>query len=339
MSFSCVIYPLNLYHLLGINFSQNSGIIRNSENNTIVENSSNINGGGISVFTGTVTARNNIIRGNIQAQGGQVVGAINITYSNIEGGFSGKGNIDVDPLFLDDNYNLSENSPCIDAGDPNSPLDPDGTRADMGAKMFYHLDAPYIRILDFLLDDSQGNSNGKADANETVNLIVGLINSSLNGTGISATLTSNDPDIQVIQCSADYGELARDQSSANETNPFTFSVSSDAVPHYTNFYLNITADGGYVNNDSLEILVGSATTLIVDDDGGDLYEQYYTEPLENLQVFPAVWDVFAEGCPSEEELCQYKRVIWFTGDDRNSTLTTEELVNRWFFKQRRPTSN
>ena len=38
------------------------------------------------------------------------------------------------------NYNLSwtttERSPCIDTGNPNSPLDPDGTRADIGA--LYH---------------------------------------------------------------------------------------------------------------------------------------------------------------------------------------------------------
>jgi len=49
------------------------------------------------------------------------------------------GNIDSDPLFLDpDNgdYSLTADSPCIDAGDPNSPPDPDGTRADMGAFYF-----------------------------------------------------------------------------------------------------------------------------------------------------------------------------------------------------------
>jgi hypothetical protein len=51
----------------------------------------------------------------------------------------GEGNIDADPLFLDpdsDDYHLAGNSPCIDAGDPNSPLDPDSTCADMGAFYF-----------------------------------------------------------------------------------------------------------------------------------------------------------------------------------------------------------
>ncbi|MBU1636533.1 right-handed parallel beta-helix repeat-containing protein, partial [bacterium] len=48
-------------------------------------------------------------------------------------------NIFEDPLFIDaenDNYHLQEGSPCIDAGDPNLPYDPDGTIADIGAYYF-----------------------------------------------------------------------------------------------------------------------------------------------------------------------------------------------------------
>jgi predicted outer membrane repeat protein len=48
-------------------------------------------------------------------------------------------NIQADPLFVDPengDYHLTENSPCIDAGDPNLPLDPDSTLADMGAFYF-----------------------------------------------------------------------------------------------------------------------------------------------------------------------------------------------------------
>jgi hypothetical protein len=50
-----------------------------------------------------------------------------------------EGCIDADPLFEDTtqhNYHLMNASPCIDAGDPESPLDPDGTTADMGALYF-----------------------------------------------------------------------------------------------------------------------------------------------------------------------------------------------------------
>ena len=49
-------------------------------------------------------------------------------------------NIFLDPLFYsttgDSAYYLAANSPCIDAGDPNSPPDPDWTVADIGALYF-----------------------------------------------------------------------------------------------------------------------------------------------------------------------------------------------------------
>ncbi|GBE30720.1 MAG TPA: T9SS type A sorting domain-containing protein [Bacteroidetes bacterium] len=51
-------------------------------------------------------------------------------------------NISLDPMFVDPfvgDYHLQPGSPCIDAGDPDSPLDPDGTVADMGAFYFDQL--------------------------------------------------------------------------------------------------------------------------------------------------------------------------------------------------------
>ena len=52
---------------------------------------------------------------------------------------SGTGNLIDDPMFVDpnaENFNLQEGSPCIDAGNPLSPNDPDFTRSDIGAKYF-----------------------------------------------------------------------------------------------------------------------------------------------------------------------------------------------------------
>jgi hypothetical protein len=64
-------------------------------------------------------------------------------YSDMVGGtgmpWFGNGCMDGDPMFADTlarDYSLAVGSPCIDAGDPASPLDPDGTVADMGA--IYH---------------------------------------------------------------------------------------------------------------------------------------------------------------------------------------------------------
>jgi len=51
----------------------------------------------------------------------------------------GPHDINADPMFVDTatgDYHLMPGSPCIDAGDPSMPLDPDGTRSDIGAYYF-----------------------------------------------------------------------------------------------------------------------------------------------------------------------------------------------------------
>ena len=85
--------------------------------------------------------KNLIIFGNTSNNGTQIQSPTtpDFLYCDIQGGFPGTGNIDADPLFVDAenyDYRLTENSPCINAGDPNSPYDPDNTIADMGA--FYY---------------------------------------------------------------------------------------------------------------------------------------------------------------------------------------------------------
>lgn len=68
------------------------------------------------------------------------IGAGRVRHSNGSAALAGTdGNIDVDPLFVDaanSDLHLLAGSPCIDTGDPASPLDPDSTRADMGAYFF-----------------------------------------------------------------------------------------------------------------------------------------------------------------------------------------------------------
>lgn len=103
-------------------------------NCTIVDNAG-VTGGGIYCFNSSPLVKNTIVWNNfpdsIQACPGS-----SISYSDIQGGHAGTGNIVADPLFVDEengDFNLQAGSPCIDAGDPTSPLDPDGSRADMGA--------------------------------------------------------------------------------------------------------------------------------------------------------------------------------------------------------------
>ena len=108
-------------------------------NNSVVNNTAGLKGGGVFFKCGGGTnMSNSIIRNNSASQGNQIClddldddEATQIGYCNIAEGAAGvylvgqatfdwaEGNVDSDPDFLVDGYHLSENSSCINAGDPN----------------------------------------------------------------------------------------------------------------------------------------------------------------------------------------------------------------------------
>ncbi len=93
-----------------------------SYNNTFVSNS-----GGYANLSSDGIVSNDIIYASSNAVYIDSNSNIQVTYSDIEGGWAGIGNIDTDPLFADpDNgdFTLQEGSPCIDAGIAD--LDGDG---------------------------------------------------------------------------------------------------------------------------------------------------------------------------------------------------------------------
>ncbi len=135
-------------------YSDGGGIFCNSAaptivNCTIVNNSASDNGGGIECNTATPVVLNSLFWGNSAANNGNQVslsgsGGIDITFSNIEGGYVGASNINADPV-LDGNNHLSTGSPCIDAGTatgaPTLDIDnesrPNGAGHDIGADELY----------------------------------------------------------------------------------------------------------------------------------------------------------------------------------------------------------
>lgn len=128
--------------------STSPGTSRILENNTILNNSSSAGTGGVLCYSSVIIIRNNIIRGNSSSQIQIYGGSVTATYNNIQGGYTGAGNISDEPLFADSNYILQNSSPCIDKGDSsvqyNDVADPNngslakypskgGLRNDMGA--------------------------------------------------------------------------------------------------------------------------------------------------------------------------------------------------------------
>jgi hypothetical protein len=124
-------------------------------------------GGGLYSSSGT-TAVSGILWANTADSGPQIYGNGSVSYSDVQGGYSGQGNINADPLFADaSDYRLQVGSPCINAGDPNYTGQPDETdldgsprvamgRVDMGAYEFQGL---------VYVDDDAPSDPGPGDPN------------------------------------------------------------------------------------------------------------------------------------------------------------------------------
>ena len=113
-------------------------------NCTISGNSATGRGGGIYCSSSDATITNCILWGNYAPNGPEIYlssGSVAVTYSDVQGGWPGEGNIDSDPLFIGEvDYHLTAGSPCIDTGidigvytDIEGDARPQGAGFDMGS--------------------------------------------------------------------------------------------------------------------------------------------------------------------------------------------------------------
>ena len=138
-------------HNLGFHSTGTGGISNDYNSSPIIKNC--VINNNLAIFCGGIRNMNNsipviinsIIWGNVPTQ----ISDLNtvVSYSDIQGGYAGTGNINAEPLFAGDGFHLTGVSPCIDAGDPNTIIEPNetdidgeprivGGRIDMGADEF-----------------------------------------------------------------------------------------------------------------------------------------------------------------------------------------------------------
>ncbi len=100
---------------------KNSGSIR-IFNQTIADNHASSNYAAIYNANSSPEIINCIVWNNTAAGGQYLSEGLNVTYSNIENGYPGQGNISSDPRFQNSEfhkYQISASSPCLNAGSPS----------------------------------------------------------------------------------------------------------------------------------------------------------------------------------------------------------------------------
>jgi len=191
------------------------------QNNTIAGNSAN-SGGGLFYCDGFIL--NCIIWGDSAATGSQIDELTTPVFSciqNWEGG--GEGNIKDDPIFVNllaGDFHLTDDSPCIDAGHPNSQYNdrclPPGkgtVRNDMGAyggpqNCFTPTPTPFVprpHLVNAIFSDA--NNNGSAEPGEALTLVFDQ--------GVTITQSLITPDCFYLPVAGDSLGLAGFSASIN----------------------------------------------------------------------------------------------------------------------------
>ncbi len=175
------------------NDANSASVVRN---NTIVSNTDD------GIYVGSATDPN--ISNCIIWDNEDDVNSCAVTYSCIEDGDAGQGNISSDPLFIDDvnsDYRILRSSPCKDKGDPNQTYDAnetdieghvrDANRVDIGADEICEVHNTTQDIWYRNIQDAIDDAN--SDDRDVIAVYAWIYYETIDFSGKSITIRSIDP--------------------------------------------------------------------------------------------------------------------------------------------------
>lgn len=136
---------------------------------------------------------------------------------------------------------------------------------------------------------------------------------------------SENPQIDFDKSSVSFNDVGSfDSVQTNLDNVFLMHLPMDYPATNDTFFFEMVSNGGSrYDTTVMEIMTGRVSVLLVDDDNGNDYEQYYTECLDVINKPFDIW--VSNGSPETGLLISYHTVIWFTGDDRAEPLSADEI--------------
>ena len=174
------------------------------------------------------------------------------------------------------------------------------------------------------------NNNGRPDPGENASLIVTYANTAgwRDATGVTATLSCAVPGVEIIKPTATFPTIPAGSQGNCSADSFVLRVTGSTPPQMLRFFLTVSATPEpAVPDTSFTVQCGEKRVLIVDDDLGMDYEKFYTAACDSNGVLYDTYSVLASGSPSGDTLRHYPVVIWFTGNDSTTTLTSADITS------------
>jgi len=169
-------------------------------------------------------------------------GLAGVSYSLVDGGFSGTGftdegdNLDEDPLFASaDDFHLQFHSPCLDSGDNNAPLLP-ATDLD-GENRIHDGDGNGSQVVDFGVYEYNGPIPTVTHTPSATPLVTATISPTPTMTGFTPTATVSLVDINLTMPGTYFD--------TGSTCWLRLEISNPGLPHLVDLYVLLDVLGDY----------------------------------------------------------------------------------------------
>lgn len=186
--------------------------------------------------------------------------------------------------------------------------------------------APQIIFIEHSIQEFQGDGDDRPESEEIWQLQISLRNEGQGqATDIRGQLLVENQYVSIQTGIAGFSDMEPHGETSNHIDPFVFSIHSEAPYHSASFLLSVSANNDHhLRQFPVEIIIGRADILLIDDDGGDDIEQWYHMACAG-QVQSHERHIHSSLSSLESMLSEgYRTLIWFTGSERDSTLTPSD---------------
>lgn len=194
----------------------------------------------------------------------------------------------------------------------------------------FEVTTPMFVISEVVINDNaDGNGDGRAEAGETVDVIITFENDPdfLPAEGIEIVMSTDREGIEIIQDTYNLDELENGQAENNGDSPFSFRVDDGMMTRSAVFNFSFTADpGSYSETLPVKLVIGWPDILVVDASGDDEAAIPMAETFDTDRIpYVDMWNRTELGDLAEQAIDNHiSTILWHSHNAEENIMTEEE---------------
>ena len=180
-----------------------------------------------------------------------------------------------------------------------------------------------------VIDNVDGNGDGRAEAGETVDVVITFENDPdfLPAEDIEIVMSTDREGIEILDDTYNLGDLENGQMENNEDSPFSFRVDDGMMTRSATFTFTISAQpGNYSEELPVKLIIGWPDMLVVDGSGEEEAELPMLEVFDTDEIpYVEMWNRSELGDLVEEAIDDHvTTILWHSHNAEENIMTEEE---------------